>query len=405
MNYRKLPLIIVTAAMIIACLFVSCKQEAMDGAKGYAKVSVAVADEKKALATTVKDTIASYQYKVKPLFALAAGEPVYANGLVLDQTFAETDGWSAWTDISVTNNKADLGLYTQGNWQFDVRTLNEQGAVIAVGSNTAYLRTGASNNVTIELDADSSGATGGEAITGSIWFGIETNALEATTSAVSLSVSTKKVTAAGTLGAATPQAITWTNPAVHNESYYGDTAAVGTGRRYYEGTVGSLTPGQYLVTVLLEETHTPEEGGEAVTSTIAGQSIGVTVLGGADPTVIKGTMLTGEFVQEGLTLIAPGVIIGSIDSAAGIAATVGTPVTITYNKAETSATPKTFIWSVDGGAEIVYVAGTDANPNEFSYTPTAAGDHTVSVVVFGENKAEIGSASAFINARNPVETP
>lgn len=389
-------ILIAVFAVLALVAFVSCDGNKAVENKALAQVTMSV--ESKALSASVNDGINSYQFRATPNFSYGADETIY--GTV-----------SEWTDLTVSAGQANLGYYSQGSWTFQVRALTggENPAVIASGQATLYLKAGAENIVAITIANEA----GGSSSTGSVKFIIETNDVG---NDLDISVISQAV-----LPGSTPddpyvlgepfefQGMTWdtysrtdmtdpTNDAIFSEDpehptwqpgnypeWYRNGVQFPAGRLLYVETLENVQSGSYIFTVRI----TNHVSGALV----AGQMIAVRVID-STTTNITGTLISGEFVAGSLSITAPGTIAGTINGETVISATINTPIELSWAGEEGAVEPSSFKWMVDGTM-------IDETGDAFTYTPTTYGKHTVSVVAFGEDEGQVGSATIKVNCLPP----
>lgn len=356
------------------CVMVSCDTN-QEIASGVVDVKLS-ADTPKNLTSSVDSEIKYWEFMATPKFALAEGEKIY--GIV-----------SYWKDLSDLTTEADnvvktsctLGRYTSGDWYFEVRALNAQHKVVAIGSHQQIIREGLDNTIHINMYVDRADGTHGESadrtsavagsttITskvgngkfttdqyGSLKVGFFLNRLDDSVSNLGIDVYRQKVQKDGTL-AATEQIndITWTvlegvaptKDAADKVPAWYDAATpdIGEGKLYYGCELKNLDAGPYIYTFRAKGKNTSDEF-----IVLGGQAVDVLIVGGEE-TQIKGTLLANEYVLAGLKVTAPGMIVGTIAGHPFIKNDdLSKKVTLKY-ELDTNLSaekPKKYFWYVDG---------------------------------------------------------
>jgi hypothetical protein len=380
----KRILIALIVCMTLA-VFVSCDGNKAVEDQGLAQVTMSV--ESKALVASVNDGINSYQFRATPNFSYGSDETIYGT---VDE----------YREITLSGGTASLGYYSQGSWTFEVRALAENDVVIASGSTTVFLKAGAENTVAITISNDA--GTGDTH--GSVHFIIETGDLG---NELDIEVISQLVTAADELGDAVEyEGITWTkytyedlSDATNNEIFSNDpdnpTWEAGNypewyrngvryplGRLLYVADIPEVPSGSYIFTVRISNRST--------NYMVAGQMIAVRVIDDTT-TNITGTMLSGDFVAGALTITAPGTIAGTINGETVLATSRDTSIELTWTGEEDADTPVAYQWMVDG------IVIDDETEESYVYTPALYGRHIVSVIAFGDDNGQIGSATVKVN--------
>ena len=377
-------ILIALIALVALVAFVSCDGNKAVESKGLAQVTMNV--ESKALVASVNDGISSYQFRATPNFSYGADEDIYGT---VDE----------WRDITVTAGTAALGYYSQGSWTFEVRALSAESAVIAAGTATVYLKAGSDNVVAITV----SNSTGGSESAGAVHFIIETSDIG---NPLEIDVVAQQVISANELGEVIDYNVDWTvydYEDMHNEEnnalfcldpedpttwtvgnypeWYRNGVNFPAGRLLYVGTLSNVPSASYIYTVRVINTVT-----EAL---VSGQMIAVKVIDDTT-TNVTGTMISGDFVAGSLTITAPGTIAGTINGETVVATQREVPIELTWTGEEDALEPASYSWMVDGTL-------TEVTTATFNYTPTTYGKHTVSVIAFGAEGGQIGSASIKVN--------
>lgn len=392
---KKAIYLLLVAVLLVA---VSCEDVATEVAdKGVVDVSMEVSSPK-AISMTVDDGVTRYQYRALPQFDLAGED--YNEGIFGEQR--------VWRDITIVDMKASLGYYRQGLWIFQLRTLNDNGQVLATGqSDPVYLQKGHRNVVRIVLKTDDGeGRPGQNENTGKVRFGFETNLLDL--SDVDLSKACIKIEAdkLDTTGNVKTKdcGMNLKDPGFSKllpgkadsgwmVAEFGFDSVVGEGRaRYYAETpdlvetdrdgvkvfTGGIVAGQYIVRIKLCVSDETQAGGSDIV--VAGQQLAVKVVGGETTTVV-GTLVPERYVEGGLALnIAPDVD-GEIQTDGSFEVTTDdlstAAVVLKYVPDGTLEGELSYQWYVDGGS----VA--NADKSSFEFHPTQYGDAKITCHVYG----------------------
>lgn len=411
------------------CVMVSCDTN-QEIASGVVDVKLS-ADTPKNLTSSVDSEIKYWEFMATPKFTLAEGEKIY--GIV-----------SYWKDLSdlttgddsVVKTSCTLGRYTSGDWYFEVRALNAQHKVVAIGSHQQIIREGLDNTIHINMYVDRADGTHGESadrdsavagsttITskvgngeyttdqyGSLKVGFFLNRLDESVSNLGIDVYRQKVQKDGTL-AATEQIdnISWTvlegvapTKAVADKVpawYDATTPDIGEGKLYYGCELTKLDAGPYIYTFRVKGKNT---SGEFIV--LGGQAVDVLVVGGEE-TQIKGTLLANEYVLAGLKVTAPGMIVGTIAGHPFIKNDdLSKKVTLKYElDANLSAEkPKKYFWYVDG-----VLTETTSDTYEFTCPVDSNGNYVYGIYrISCSPTGELGSiGNAVIDVIcNPKEGP
>lgn len=395
---RKL-IFILFIALAMTFTFISCDSDNAATTNGEPKGTVEVnlvAATEKSLTSEVNKQIKYWEFMARPDFTLNTGENVY--GVV-----------SYWRDIpaittpesGVIQVETNIGRYTSGSWLFEVRALNENHKVVAVGSTRQIVREGIQNTVNVVVytdradgthgeSADSTSATAGStSITpfsgngitlstntnygtgngafsttryGKVKIGLIINRLDADLSDIRLSVYSQKISKQNTAGDVNTEVAvtamntwtvveaggnlpTWFTADAGRLAEYGST--VGAAKTYYEIEVPNRDAGPYVYTIVVEGKDDINANNEWVT--LGGQAFDVLVIGG-ETTYVTGTLLANDYVIAGLKVTAPGSIIGTINGKQYIRGTAGTPVTLSFiTDTANSAEPAVkYFWYVNG---------------------------------------------------------
>ncbi len=326
---------------ILILFFCSCTQEAAvpeDPAPAVTAASVVFSADIKGIEATVDLQISYWQYKAVAKFTVQA--PSFIEGA--------TD----WTDMTVTDmQSAKQGPFTQGEWTFGVRALNDDGKVIYEGETTTYVKlldknATESNLVLVHLDPASTGQ-------GSFRVNVTTN----TTSASSMSAK---------LMYRKTSSSTW-------KTFTNFTQANANGKTSFSATIPEIDSGNYVINFTVMESNT----------TIGGQSLSATVLAN-EQTVISGDIIPSAYVGGIIDVYLPESIAGTIVYNA--TAKTGVPLTMRWDNTG-NATPTTILWSVSG----VY----SATGTSFTFTPPETGEFPISAVAYNGDE-EVGSISIIL---------
>lgn len=314
--------------------------------------------EAKTLSASSPTAVTQYKYTATPGFALGSGETIH--GAV-----------PSMAPLSMSGSAASLGYFTPGKWTFAFQGLNSSGKVVTAASKDAYLKPGGNSALSVSMAVNEASGLG----SGTLQLGIETNRLDAS----ALPSVTVSILKAGASGSPAEQSLTWTTNASSHPSWYGDTAAVGTGRVFFTSSQLSVPPGAYIAVIELKD-------GSAV---IAGQNIAFTsVSGGAS--YITGTLLPGQFALGSLTVTAPGKISGSL-SASPASVAAGTEVTFTWTPGTGSAAADSWLWTNGMGSSQTTHTGTA------KFTFASPGQYVVSAVASSSSIPDTAAAAVTVS--------
>ncbi len=406
-------------ALMVTSVFVSCDSNSKvtpsavdEGPKGTVEVTLAPALEKNITSTVNKD-IKYWEFMARPDFTLVEGEAVY--GVV--SYWKDLPAITTTTDIDETGIKpqptdalklqTNIGRYTSGSWLFEVRALNSNHHVIAIGQTRQILREGINNTVNVVVYTDRADGTHGESadqthskvagsteITpnanltlstnenygtgngtfqtvqyGSVHLGFLINRLDNSLGNLRLSVYSQKVNRDNTLaevqtevgidkmsqwtvleaGTALPD---WYITEMDYRGTEGLTT-VGDAKLYYEITIPNRDAGPYIYTIKVEgQTNQVDDQNKPIWTVLGGQAVDVVVVGG-ETTKLVGTLLPNDYVVGGLKITAPGYIVGSISSGNHtrfIEGEPGSPVSLAFNvDANNSAeAAQKYYWFING---------------------------------------------------------
>jgi hypothetical protein len=393
---RKVILITLIAVMAVG-LMVSCEDSAVAERKEV-DVSMAVSLEK-TLSSRVDKDIVYWEFMATPKFTLAEGEKIH--GIV-----------SYWKDLSAMTTGADnkvkttcsLGRYTSGDWLFELRALNAQHQVVAIGRTQQIIRDGLANTINIAVYVDRADGTPGESAdttsritgviavsdtgahtvmqlegkaspltteTGQIKAGFFINQLDATVSNLSITITRQKVGKDGKLATAetvTPDSgSTWTSytagqnvPEWYITEVTGTKETVPEGRLFYECGISGLSAGPYIYTFLISG-----KDKNNANVTLGGQSLDVLIIGG-ETTYVTGTMLANEYVLAGLKVTAPGLLVTTINNGKAyvkIGADNSIALTCTLDKTQSaeSSVQKYYWYYTDPNGDLVSLSTDEAS--------------------------------------------
>lgn len=393
-------------ALLVLSVFTSCSgqpqavQPAEEEPRDLVEVTVAMT-ESKTLASDINKDIKYWEFKATPKFTLADDEKIYGTvsyWRMLDALDTGTDG--------VVKTSTSLGRYTSGDWYFQVRALNSNKHVVAVGSQQQILREGVDNTVNITMYVDRADGTEGESADensrktgwaghadlsslketvvgkGTLHMGLVVNRMDNDLSKMRIRVIYQKVEKNTKLASTVEvESIDWTvrNGAIEGTinpdgttatkdtagekytrwyiestptSYEGITGdsdkEVELGKVYYEGILSDMDAGPYIFTYFLEG----RDEDDANWVILGGQALDVMIIGGEE-TQIKGTLLANEYVLAGLVISAPGTIYGSINGQNFIKGVAVTPIELTFQQTteeirDSGEEPTMWYWYVDG---------------------------------------------------------
>lgn len=353
---------IILSLIAALVLFASCDQNAVEPAEpevdhgDVVDVGMVILEDK-VLGSEINRDIKYWEFRTTPLFELGDGEFIYGT----------VSYWRALEELNtgednVVKKTANLGRYTSGNWRFELRALNSEKHVIAVGSKEQIVREGLDNTINITVFTDNADGTAGQSIDltsqntgwdghtdasktqtitryGKLHVGLVVNRLDDSIANMRIVTKYQKIDRSSNLGSVTEPTINWIarNGAIadtidstgvvikqgavgekytkwykeatpNNYNVTGDSAeTVELGKVYYEGVLESLDAGSYIFTFYIQG---KDEGGSWIN--LGGQAVDVIIMGGEE-TLVKGTVLANEYVMAGLRITAPGTIYGSIN--------------------------------------------------------------------------------------------
>ena len=359
---RKYGFIILSLIAVLV-LFASCEQNAMEPAEpevdhgDVVDVGMVILEDK-VLGSEINRDIKYWEFMATPLFQLGDGEYIYGT----------VSYWRALAELNtgsdgVVKKAANLGRYTSGNWRFELRALNSEKHVIAVGSKEQIVREGLDNTINITVYTDNADGTNGQSIDdhsrktgwdghteeskvqtteryGQLHVGLVVNKLDSNVyDNMQIITKYQKIDRSANLGSSTDATIDWTVrkgavaptidstghvivPGVEGEAYTnwykqatpnnyritGDSdEKVELGKVYYEGVLSNLDAGSYIFTFYIQG---KDKSGSWIN--LGGQAVDVVIIGGEE-TLVKGTVLANEYVMAGLKITAPGTIYGTIN--------------------------------------------------------------------------------------------
>lgn len=404
-NTKRISICITTILMVLLLLS-SCSEPQLKVDKnekeeiipqGVVEVGMVILEDK-TLTSDLNRDIKYWEFMATPKFTLGEGEKIYGQVTywrMLSELDTEADG--------VVKTSANLGRYTSGDWLFEVRALNSNKHVVAVGSTQQIVREGLDNIVEITALTDRADGTHGQSMdatstetgwdghdpnsktttierTGSIHVGLLVNRLDSDTNKMRIVTKYQKVTKSAGLDAVATPGITWTvrngatesridstgaviaqgTPGENYTKWYktatptnyktvsgDDTSTVELGKVYYEGVLENMDAGPYIFTFYLQGKDKDDNWID-----LGGQAVDVMIVGGEE-TQVKGTLLANEYVLAGLRITSPGTIYGTINGRNYIQGTPGTPVELTWNQTPTESADSgeaavRYYWSVNG---------------------------------------------------------
>ena len=401
---KKIILSLITVLLVLS-VFTSCSgqpqavQPVEEEPRDLVEVSIAMT-ESKTLASDINKDIKYWEFKATPKFTLADDEKIYGTvsyWRMLDALDTGADG--------VVKTSTSLGRYTSGDWYFQVRALNSNKRVVAVGSQQQILREGVDNTVNITMYVDRADGTEGESAddssrktgwdgkadltsltettvkAGTLHMGLVVNRMDNDLDKMRIRVIYQKVEKNTKLSSTVEvDDIDWTvrNGAIegtinpdgttktedtdgekYTRWYFESTPTsynitgdsdkeVELGKVYYEGVLENLDAGPYIFTYFLEG----RDEADANWVILGGQALDVMIVGGEE-TQIKGTLLANEYVLAGLVISAPGTIYGSINGQNFIKGVADTPIELTFQQTDdeirdSGEEAKLWYWYVDG---------------------------------------------------------
>ena len=340
---RILPML---AILLVLC---SCTQQVEETGR-YAHVSAST--ETKVITSSDLSVYDHWEFKAEPQF-----EDPDMYGAV-----------TSWRTLSVSENVADLGYYTPGEWLFSVRAYNSQDRIIAEGnSGNVFLSADRDNTVAILLDN-----VLGEG-RGDVYINVSIQTLPNLTLSVSYSTVTYEDG----------------EPVIGDpvESTTRFTKGARSGRTTWQGYVRDLPSGTYVFYVSVEDAE----------ETVAGQAVEVKVLPGIR-TDVEGTLTPGAFVNGGLEISTYAIIDGQIasedyDEEAGCVVSPENEIRTTRTWDTVSgAEPASYRWYVDGKRQV------GATTRTFTFTPPTGkyGEYTISCIAMGRMSGESTSAGVLV---------
>ena len=399
---RKYGFIILSLIAVLV-LFASCEQNAMEPAEtevdhgDVVDVGMVILEDK-VLGSEINRDIKYWEFMATPLFELGDGEFIYGT----------VSYWRALAELNtgsdgVVKKAANLGRYTSGNWRFELRALNSEKHVIAVGSKEQIVREGLDNTINITVYTDNADGTNGQSIDdnsrktgwdghteeskvqtteryGQLHVGLVVNKLDSNVyDNMQIITKYQKIDRSANLGSSTDATIDWTVrkgavaptidstgqvvvQGVEGEAYTnwykqatpnnyritGDSdEKVELGKVYYEGVLTNLDAGSYIFTFYIQG---KDKSGSWIN--LGGQAVDVIIVGGEE-TQVKGTLLANEYVLAGLKITSPGTIYGTINGVNYVKGTPGTPVNLKWiqtdtEKEDSGEDAARYFWDVNG---------------------------------------------------------
>lgn len=424
-------LLIILAAVILG---VSCDSKAAEPVEEIPEDAVSATlsiTTDKNLTSDVNNEIEYWEFMATPKFDLAG------SGNTKEKVYGQVSYWRTLPALdtagAAVKTTCDLGRYTSGNWYFELRALNSQHHVIAVGSTTTVLRAGIDNVVSITMILDNAdnvthgqswdttsqrtqvtktGENGVESITryGSVHIGFEVNQLDESPDNLNIVLYKQKVGLNNVIGNIETITTTWTKltPGNYFSNWYvsanvdnyrtvtagNSSSVIGEGRMYFECEIPNQDAGSYVYTLQLQAKN---QSGSFIS--IAGQSFDVVVLGGEE-TQVKGTLLANLHILQTLKIDDTGTIYGSINGGTTRYARVSYEapydlswVQTTEEKAKSKETATTFYWFADGKE----ISGQNGDTISYSCPSNEEGQvayglHRIMVIAIG-NQGSLGSSS------------
>lgn len=390
--------IIIAFLLVLTALFifVSC-EEPQEAVKETTHTLVDVtlsATQPKVLSSAVNNDIMYWEFRATPKFVMPADEKIYGT-VSYWRTLPALD--TVINGVSEVKTATSLGRYTSGEWLFELRALNSEKHVIAVGKTQLFLREGKDNTVNIDMYVDNasedqkgnsrdeeSRLTGWDGHSdsskvsttvekGSLHVGLVANRMDTDITNMQVITLYQKVGEDRKLGAVVTPTIVWddrngldgaatgvagehytrwykeaTKTNYKDEGFKEDSAdVVEEGRVYYEGVLSDLDAGSYVFTFFIQG---KDKNNEWIN--LGGQALDVVIVGGEE-TQIKGTILANEYVLAGIKITAPGTIFGTINGVKFILGTPGEAIKLQFQqteneKEESGEVPKYFNWTVGG---------------------------------------------------------
>ena len=399
---RKYGFIILSLIAVLV-LFASCEQNALEPAEpevdhgDVVDVGMVILEDK-VLGSEINRDIKYWEFMATPLFELGDGEYIYGT----------VSYWRALAELNtgsdgVVKKAANLGRYTSGNWRFELRALNSEKHVIAVGSKVQIVREGLDNTINITVYTDNADGTNGQSIDdnsrktgwdghteeskkettkryGQLHVGLVVNKLDSNVyDNMQIITKYQKIDRSANLGSSTDATINWTVrkgavaptidstghvvvQGVEGEAYTnwyktatpnnynvtGDSAEkVELGKVYYEGVLTNLDAGSYIFTFYIQG---KDKSGSWIN--LGGQAVDVVIIGGEE-TLVKGTVLANEYVMAGLKITAPGTIYGTINGKNYAIVDGNNSITLTWQQTQDEANRSgegavRYYWYVNG---------------------------------------------------------
>ena len=421
---KKTPAIIMILILSIVML-ASCSQEKVTETTGeLVNVTLSATQIKSLgmLTTYQPDEFGGYEYQAVPQFE---ADRIFGQNL-------DAEGKDKWMPLIGANglpvsegetSGISLGWFTQGPWQFRLRSVNAQGKVLTYGeSDVVYIYKGNSPEVMISLGMDDTSG-GLSTDSGKIFFRVEVPQISENPDDIWLSADYKRLfsnKSADTVewrpvytnssgeedwqafwtvykaGQTAPEIDSFLNG---NEQRYSiPSQTVGENKIVFDGLSAELDPGSYLVRIR-SWLGDQEEA-------IGGQTLAITIIGG-EVSEIKGELIAGDFVEAGLGINAPGAVVGTFGDTDSITVGKGwvhvqdltvisneeyealtdeqkeayeykfTPVVLSW-ASETATSISSYTWAVDG----TIISGKTGKT--YTYIPAKPGQHIISCIAYGE---------------------
>ena len=450
---------VILMLMAVLMLFASCEQPVAEVEtpveeefpRDVVEVGMVIVEDK-SLTSDLNRDIKYWEFMATPKFSLGEGEKIYGTVSYWRMLSALDTGAD-----NVIKTEASLGRYTSGDWLFELRALNSNKHVIAVGSTQQIVREGLDNTVHITMFTDRADNTHGESADdesmetgwnghdngtktatveryGSLHIGFVVNRLDADISNMRIVTKYQKIEKNSALSGVQTPGITWddrngevkqttdstgaTIAGTQGEFYTnwyknatplnykaisGDSSErVEMGKVYYEGTLDNLDAGPYIFTFYIQG---KDKDGNWIN--LGGQAVDVIIVGGEE-TQVKGTLLANEYVLAGLKITSPGTIYGTINGVNYVKGTPGTPVNLKWMQTDTEKEDSgedaaRYFWDVNG-------TETEETANSFTFNCPQNPDGSYAYGIYRVSCTPTGVLGSTGNATidiifNPTEGP
>lgn len=416
---KKINRFIIFGLVVCLCAsLMSCNEAHMKLVEARETSVLLVASEAKGLHSEVNKDIKYWEFRATPQFTQYEDEQIWGRA----GTSGVNGTWVRLDDITTEEEgevqlETSLGRYSAGNWLFEVRALNDNEKVLAIGHTTQIIREGLENlvNVTVYVDR-ASGVEGESQEKATLRVGFEINQMDENINNMQVRAVYQKVIEDEELGIYLDDEVTtvidfdgfgaennyelpnWYTRNLDGSTYT-ERTTMAEGRVFFTGTLANLDAGPYVFSFYVEGKNKDLEW-----VSLGGQSVDVMMVGG-ETTTVKGTMLANEYILGGLKIIAPGSLLGTLtyqgQEVNYVLGTAGTPIDITYVPNENSAeVPIRYNWYVNGQMQ-----SNTSDAHQFSCPQDGLsryiyGKYTLSCVPIGQN-GSIGSFSVDL-IFNPV---